>query len=357
MKKELLIRFVAGKTNKIESAQVLDWADSNERNYKYLIDLQLIYMAQNTKFLEAEGISKQSKTELNFIKKKLATKYKDSQKTRIKFYKIFSYTSAAVAIASIVFFSVKFYVNKEKLVLQIRDQVYTEMKNDQIRIALSDLPKDIIKTIYTERGVKSQIMLPDSSIVMMNSDTKLTFPDRFVGNTREVAISGEAYFKVKGDANRPMIISTNKKFQIKVLGTEFNVKSYDNDDSAITTLYSGSINLITSNGERTISIREQARINSNNVVTISNKAAIKDTKAWTEGRIIFDNTGMDEVIKILERWHGVNIVVKDQKILNYKITANFNSESIEQIMYIIKNCSLVDYCVNGKDVILFSRPN
>jgi hypothetical protein len=64
---------------------------------------------------------------------------------------------------------------------------------------------------------------------------------------------------------------------------------------------------------------------------------------------------LDEVVKILERWHGVEITIRDSKILKYKITANFESESIYQIMYIIKNCTLVDYTIDGKKVTLFAR--
>lgn len=224
-----------------------------------------------------------------------------------------------------------------------------------MRIELAEMPQERVHTIYTEKGVKSVVELPDGSTVQLNSDTKITYPDTFIGDTREVLLSGEAYFRVKGDSSRPMIVNTVKGFQIKVLGTEFNVKSYENDDFSSTTLYNGSIHLITPTSETKIVPHEQVMINKKNQITRLKPVILEDTRAWTQGRLVFDETPISEVVKMLERWHGVTVQVKDPVILNYKITAEFKSESIYQIMYIIKSCSLIDYTISENTVVMTSR--
>lgn len=376
MDKKLLLKYVANQATKEEQARVLDWTEECAENKQYLISLKLSYIATTG----PEGrASEQEMTRMRetimqgqFTDNKLNTKPNphatatgnpslgdSSGKTQLgagtSFYKILSVITSAAAVIAVVGFFLKPSVNSEKNILRIKEGIVAELKQEQIRINLAEIPAEKLHTIYTEKGVKSTVQLPDGSTVQLNSDTKITFPDNFVGDTREVELSGEAYFKVKTDSLKPLIVNTKKGFQVKVLGTEFNVKSYDNDNTAQATLYQGSINLITPTATTVVKPNEQAVIETNKVVKLVVPSVIADTKAWTEGRLVFEETRMSEVVKMLERWHGVKMIVKDPKILNYTITANFNSESIYQIMYIIKNCSLVDYKIMGNVVTLSSR--
>lgn len=346
METELLIKFICGEADNKEITEVLDWADKDEKNKHELIELQLTYLA-----VHKENTRATSK-ELDNIKRLIK-----SRRVKGLNYKIFFYIASSVAVIALFFLfsmgTLKYNNYREKIV----SEVVSEVKNQKIQIALNEIPLEFRQTIYTEKGVKSTLYLPDSSEVILNSDSKLIFPDKFIGDTREVYLNGEAYFKVRKDSNKPMIVSTNKKFKIQVTGTEFNVKSYDNDDNSITTLYSGSINMITANGTKRVHPNEQVSIDSKNHIRVFQMEDKIAPKAWTEGRLLFDVTPMPEVIKILERWHGVNIIVRDSSILHYKITAEFKSESISQIMYVIKNCALIDYTIVGKDVTLLARRN
>lgn len=363
MKKELLLRFVSNLTTEEESAQVLDWAEKSPANAKYLQDLKLAYIAEKMPDSQA------SELEMKRIRKVLADASSSTANgaasleksqvgteiKKVRSYRIFAWASASAAVIALLLFALKPSVNNPKNVERVRREVAEEMKQDQIRIAMSEVPQAMMKTVYTERGIKASVALPDGSIVKMNSDTKLTFPDKFLGSTREVKLEGEAYFIVAKDSAHPMIVNTTKNFSVKVTGTEFNVKSYSNDDYAEATLYSGAIDLITPKGETKVAPSQQAYVRADDNVRVVAPAILGDTKAWTEGRLVFDSTPMPEVIKMLERWHGIDVVVRDQNILKYKITANFNSESVPQIMYVLKNCALIDYQIDGKTVYLFSR--
>ncbi len=356
MKKSLLLKYLANQASKQEQQQVLDWAEKSESNMNYLISLKLNYVSAtlpNTSASEEEMQAMRSSI-LNLEQPKAASTLKNKRSANNK-YRIITILSSAVAVIAIIAFILKPSINNPVVLEQMHQRVLAELKKQEIRIGLKDIPSEQIQTIYTEKGVKSTIILPDKSIVQLNSDTKISFPTKFIGSTREVNLSGEAYFKVTSDSIKPMIVTTNKGFMVKVLGTEFNIKSYDNDNQAQTTLYKGAIDLITASSTTSVKPNQQILINSQNKVKLINPSAVEDTKAWTEGKLIFDETPISEVIKMLERWHGVQFNVKENKILDYKITANFNSESIYQIMYIIKNCTLVDYTIEDNLVSVFSR--
>lgn len=364
MKKELLIRFVSNLTTEEESAQVLDWAEKSPANNKYLQDLKLAYIAGKMPDSQA------SELEMKRIRESLANASRSSEekgngteksagrsdRKQLRTYRLFAWSSAAAAAIALLLFALKPSVNNPKNVERVRREVAEEMKQDQIRIAMSEIPQAMMRTVYTERGIKATFALPDGSMVKLNSDSKLTFPDKFLGSTREVKLEGEGYFIVAKDSAHPMIVNTTKNFSVKVTGTEFNVKSYDNDDYAEATLYSGTIDLITSKGEIKVAPCQQAYVRADDNVRVVAPAMLDNTKAWTEGRLVFESTPMPEVIKMLERWHGIDVVVRDQNVLKYKITADFNSESVPQIMYVLKNCALIDYKIDGKTVYLFSRP-
>ncbi|MEG0518902.1 MAG: FecR domain-containing protein [Bacteroidales bacterium] len=386
MDKKLLLKYVANEATKEEQVKVLDWMEKRAENKQYLISLKLSYIAttgpkeraseqEMTRMRETIMRGQFTDHKLNMTTNPHAAATGDAslevssgktsqgdqfpgkspQETGTSFYKILSAITSVAAVIAVMGLILKPSVNSEKNILRIKEKIVAELKQEQIRIKLAEIPAEKLHTIYTEKGVKSTVQLPDGSTVQLNSDTKVTFPDNFVGDTREVELSGEAYFKVQSDSSKPMIVNTNKGFQIKVLGTEFNVRSYDNDNTAQATLYEGSIHLITPTATTVVKPNEQAVIEPNKVVKLVVPSVIADTKAWTEGRLVFEETKMSEVVKMLERWHGVKMIVKDPKILNYTITANFNSESIYQIMYIIKSCSLVDYKIAENVVTLSSR--
>ncbi|MPM31195.1 hypothetical protein SDC9_77749 [bioreactor metagenome] len=206
-------------------------------------------------------------------------------------------------------------------------------------------------------------MLPDGSVVWLNSASRLTYPINFEGDTREVQLVGEAYFEVVKDSLHPMIVSTGKNFYVEVLGTKFNLKAYSDDQVSQATLYSGEIKVHTANKETNESKElllkpmETILIGDKNLATlVSDLEEEKEINAeWKDGILTFNNTPLKEVIKSVQRWHGTQFTVKDSSILNYRITASFNSESAVQIMDMIRYISPVDYKANGNQITLSRR--
>ncbi len=345
MKKELLIKYIKGETAAREEVEVLDWVNSCEENSQYFKTLNNLWISQNVSDKKAD------ENELREIKK-LTTGKRLVLNT---FKRYIPYVAAATLIISV---GLNF--------LLYRGHVQNANRESAVRLAY--LPTEYKHEIYTEKGVKARILLPDGSKVWLNSDSKLIYPDRFESDIREIEFAGEAYFEIQKDSLRPLIINTNKEFRVQVLGTEFNLKSYDNDKEARTTLYSGSLNVISrrygrgSRFSKEIVTRlkpmESCIIKENqNPIHIRQQQTVNSEKetAWKDGRIIFDATPMTETIKILERWHGVEFEVKDKSVYSFDITARFKSESIVQIMEMIKYCALIDYRLDSNKVVIFRR--
>ena len=336
MNKSLLLKYISGQTCKAESDFVEEWVNESERNKKYLAQMMNLWIFQN---MPDEQASDQEVSDIwREIKKKESNKgYSIPKKT---------FWAVAASLFILLTLGLGFLFRNNNSFVTPR---YVS-KNQQPN-----------KYLYTEKGVKAKLTLPDSSIVWLNSDSKLYYPDEFKNDIREITLCGEAYFEVKHEPERPMIVNTNKGFKLEVLGTTFNLKSYDNDNQAQTTLYSGSINIIVddvSGGQPTIT-----KMQPNDVITIYENRTSKNIhlpdptvcSAWKDGKIIFDNLPMDEAIKIMERWHGIEFEVKDPKILKQKITANFDSESIVRVMDLIRMTSFIDYKIDGKKVYLRKR--
>ena len=206
--------------------------------------------------------------------------------------------------------------------------------------------------IYTvENGVKGKVTLPDSTVVWLNSGTALALDNDF-HIKRQVSLSGEAYFDVKADKKNPFYINTGKGVTVKVTGTEFNLSCYNDQNDVKLCLVEGSVELLS--GKKTIyrmTEHEEVSILNSNVAPTKTGAELRT--AWMQGRLLFDNTPMEEVVKRLEKWYGVQIVVEDSNIYKSSFTGDFQSESIIQVLELMKITSAVNYKVEGREVRIY----
>ena len=210
-------------------------------------------------------------------------------------------------------------------------------------------------------GVKGQVTLPDGSKVWLNSASKLTCPLVFDAKERVLSLSGEGYFDVVKNPDWPMLVKTPLGITAKVLGTKFNLSAYEDDDNVKFTLVSGNVILVdekTGNEHKALPTHEVAVSRSKQTEGEAQgkvqKVDVFKNTAWKEGILLFEDTPMSEVIKRLERWYGVEIVLLDKLILNNLFTASFDSESINQVLEMIKISSLVDYSIEDRKVTIWS---
>ncbi|MCH5684740.1 FecR domain-containing protein [Niabella sp. W65] len=244
-----------------------------------------------------------------------------------------------------------------------------------IQLTHSD-PADHSKNILTtKKGSKSNLVLPDGTRVLLNSDTRLSYNQSFGKQAREVTLEGEAYFEVVKDAQHPFIVHTNA-MDIKVLGTVFNVRAYHNEKNTQTTLLEGSVEVILNkrNERNLVVLKPHEKIVVNNhpghevplkadegpvadisVMTIKTNAedsSILETD-WTKNKLAFDQARYSEVFPELERWYGVTITVKDSAILTRKISGIYENESLSDVMESLKLATGFRYTIDGNNLKIY----
>ncbi|MGP1436529.1 MAG: FecR family protein [Phocaeicola sp.] len=211
-------------------------------------------------------------------------------------------------------------------------------------------------SVYAPAGQRTEIVLPDSTRVWLNSGSKLTFANKFEGETRNVTLDGEGYFEVKKDISKPFIVETNK-LNIRVLGTEFNVIAYGKENTWETSLIRGSIELFDHANQSMA-----AKVEPNSTAILINNKIIKkpienkEYFLWTKGLICFNNKTIKEILKKLSLYYDYNIIIRDSKYLDRQYTGKFwTHDGIEHVLKVLQLDSKFKFIIKGetKNVIIY----
>ncbi|WP_302306390.1 FecR family protein [Bacteroides finegoldii] len=209
--------------------------------------------------------------------------------------------------------------------------------------------------VVVGKGERIQIMFQDGTRVYINSDSKLKYPKKFALNTREVFLEGEAYFVVAKNKNRPFIVNLNGP-AIQVVGTSFNVQDYPENKDIVVCLDEGSINL-TLPTEKKYPVRPGERLIYNkesNECTISRMEDMHRLSMWKQNVIVFKDTPLPEVIKVLNRWYDVDFKIEDERALTYVYTLTSDNTLLEKVLMDLEKIAPVkfDYNEDKKEVIV-----
>lgn len=190
--------------------------------------------------------------------------------------------------------------------------------------------KDFV--VVVKQGNRATVTLPDQSKVWMNSNSKLVY-NVGVNNTREVKLTGEAFFKVFKDKNHPFIVSANN-IKVQVLGTSFNVKARAGSDIIETSLVEGSIKLSGTDLSQDYYLKPNEKaIYSNSLKSMKIERTDNEVEtAWKDNKLEFKSERFADVIKRLEEWYGVKIISKCPKIENDLLSGSFKGESLESVL-------------------------
>ena len=209
-----------------------------------------------------------------------------------------------------------------------------------------------IHALRIPRGKKYQIILADGTKVWLNSSSVLKYPVAFDGNTRLVSLEGEAYFEVARDESKPFIVDT-KGMDVKVLGTEFNVKAYDNEDHTETTLVSGRVEVYRENSNAVLTPGQQA-VSRRDANTISVKSVnVAPYIAWKDDVFVFENMPLEEICRQLERWYDTDFLFMDMGSRQVRLNGTIKRQTpMNEVMEIIGKTKTIKYEINGKQVLL-----
>lgn len=187
--------------------------------------------------------------------------------------------------------------------------------------------------VKTNPGMTTSVVLPDSSVVTLNSESSLIYPSSFEGKTRNVTLKGEAYFSVAKDKEKRFIVNTPGNAQIKVYGTEFNVEAYPDEGIVNTTLVCGKVSFAP-NGKEEITMRpgQKAVYNVGEGSVSLGMTFVDGEVAWKDGKLIFKDTPFDLVLKSLSKRYNVDFVIKRGKLHEYSFTGTFEHQRLSRIL-------------------------
>lgn len=234
-----------------------------------------------------------------------------------------------------------------------------------------------LNEVATRKGSKSNVKLPDGTIVWLNADSKLTYREQFIGKTREVSLIGEAYFDVAHDTVHPFIIHTGNA-NITVIGTAFNVRNYPEDDTWETTLMRGKIevSLNENPGEKIIlkplqkliiakdnysskkkgspGLSPEGTTNQLILTTVNflHKDSLVAETSWINDKLVFINEPLEKIAFELERQFAITVIFKTAGVKDYRYTADFDKQSLEKILQIIRMSKKINYSITDSSVII-----
>jgi ferric-dicitrate binding protein FerR (iron transport regulator) len=324
--KEKIVAYLQGELSKEELEMLAAWISRSEENARFYTQIKDIWEASRIDFSEIAETEKEWKKFISGISR---NETRERQSTNV-FFKKFSRIAAILTIGIIV-----------------GNLVYHEMNKQEPLFFTSIAPE----------GSMSEIVLPDSSVIFLNSGSQIRYS---IGNRRkprEVFLRGEAMFRVKNVNNRPFIVHTIS-YNVNVLGTEFNVRAYDEDNLVETTLQKGSVMISSSEKSSltesvTLKPGEQLVYNRKNQTTqIDNVNALVFT-SWKEESFSFSKVSLKDLMIIFERRFGVKIEVKNMEILNYHYSGAINkNETLKDLLDIIKQTLPIQYEIDKQNVII-----
>lgn len=316
----ILIKYIEGTLPDDERAQVDDWVAASPENAKLLE--QVYFTLQVT---DRVRVMESVDPEMALVR------FKSKVRKQNKKVSLHRSLQMLQRVAAVLFIPV----------LVLSAYLFMQIGQEEVRMV----------EVRTNPGVVSTFDLPDGSKVWLNAGSSLKYPKNFWPECRQVELTGQGYFEVAKNPEKPFIVKVDPSYSVEVLGTRFDVSAYKDDEFVSTTLVEGSVqlNIAQAGGHVTHQIlkpderAEFTRVGGKLYITSVNA---DNNTAWRNGEIIFKNQPMSRVLKALTRHYNVRFDVKDKEVLEAIITAKFKEEQLPQVMEYLKLASNVKFKIN-----------
>lgn len=320
-----LIKYIQGTLDEVSHKKVEDWILLSEENKKQVEDLYVV-MFVNDRMVAKNSIN--TKKAFEEFKDRFITTSK-SQKTISLWRKI----AVAAAVAAILLIS-----------------------STYVTLSIIDRSSDPT-LVSTQLGERAQITLPDGSKVWLNAFSSITYKKSILSRKRHVELTGEAYFDV-AHKKIPFVVSNNSS-EIEVLGTKFNVRCNRDEDFLQTTLMEGSIRFSDTNisSKATLKPGEELIFDKNtHQIQLKKSNNQEDILGWIDGKLLFENTSLEEIAKALERHYNIDIHFADELVKKERFNAEFEiSDNIYQILSVLQLTDKFTYKISNRDVEISSK--
>jgi ferric-dicitrate binding protein FerR (iron transport regulator) len=199
-------------------------------------------------------------------------------------------------------------------------------------------------------GVRTKFTLPDGTTGFLNSGSTLSYPVGF-GKSRQVELTGEAYFDVVHDEKSPFTVKTGT-LNVKVLGTTFNVISYPGEATQEIILQSGKVEVVDNSGKAIAELNPDQRLAVNHVDRSVRRSMVVASQytSWTEGKLVFRNEDMTQVARRLSRWYNAEIVIADKQLEDFTFYATFVDEPLDEVLKLLSITTPISYSEEIREV-------
>lgn len=322
---ELIYKYVRNKLTKAERLRLQEWINEDPENARL--------------FKNFVGHWKLSDFDVDLLKHRVWQKMPHQNGSSSSEKTIFSWTWLKVAAVLVAVLGISFYLLKDQITLDNQ-------------VAIVEKPTMIEKV--AERGQKLTVKLPDGSMVKLNSDSRISYLSNFGGQSRDIQLTGEAFFEVERDETRPFKIFSGN-LEVEVLGTSFNVNAYPDQQAASVAVRTGKVSV--SNSAKTLGtvlIKQEKLIFSNANGSFS-KQAISDAQlayGWIDNYLSFNDLNLEEAMALIGKWFDKEYVIMNKRNTNKQITAKFNNPSLKNVMENLAYSYEFKYEINENGIVI-----
>ena len=334
MEQDLLIKIIEGKTDPTHITLFNDWLGQSDKNVQEFKSLKLLW--EKTDSYKTPKTPNPDLMWDSIVEKINKPHY--VVKEGFDFASLIKIAAVIlVAITGIIFYH---HIRETSLPVDIGKPAL-DFSNEEI----------VYNKLVTLDGEKITCVLPDSSVVHLNSESKLIYPEYFSGNIRIVELTGEAYFSVKHDKNRPFIVKTGNS-QITVTGTEFNIRNRNNSTNIVVSKGSVKVMNLSSRKQENLKKGDMVLSDNSGYITLPMKVNLKYYLAWRENKLAFRHAPLKEVMAEIERTYNVKTVFLKESSKNRTITGIFETESLEKVLSVLSLTLDLNISQKGMKIII-----
>ena len=385
MERDKILKYLDHSASSTEMREVEDWINSSPKNSKEFNRLKAEHVAATF-----DETAKIANIEDGFMRYKRNISHKSQSKKRKLRTAPLKYAAILIVTLGVshLFYNGSFNDISTVIVpattnIQKEEAITLKLENGNIQVIKEDGSSQLVdskgnmigtqkgnslqynnriipekltyNTLTVPYGKRFDIILSDSSHVVLNSGTSLKYPVKFIkGKNREVYLTGEAFFEVTKNTEQPFIVNTDE-LNIRVFGTKFNISAYPEDDSTNTVLVEGSVGLYQEDSYESTNATFLKPGHLGSLNKINKDISVENAEtaiytAWMTGGIIFRHIPFKNIIKKLERHYAVSITNHNRALNEELFTASFDNQPLENVLKTFKDNYGIDYTINDDNI-------
>lgn len=325
MDEDILIRFLTHRCTTEEIKEIDQWIAASQANADWLFEMERIWsLKDQLRFSDKQKIEMAYARFMSGLQEK-ETKVQIVQ--RRSTYIVWLKYAAAIVLIGL-----------------LSTNLFYQLREEPVAMNMVEVPN----------GQRVSLTLSDGTKVWLNSHSKFTYPARFSSKERDVKLEGEGFFEVAHNEKSPFVVHADL-LHVKVLGTKFNVRAYDEEPSSIT-LAEGKVEVATNDNEHKVTLKpnEQVTYSKKGGLIVNKSVNASLTKSWTLGEAAYINKQLADIVSDLERRFNVHITVEDPELTKEVFTSRFKeTATIDQVLTLLKDTRKLDYKIQGDHIRIY----